>query len=142
MATTADAELILKMYQLRTEETMRIARDFVGNFNPASFDELLTLHRASGTKENAYWRQVLSYWEMVAAFVLHGVLDPDLFLDTNGESLFLYAKFTPFLEDYAKTFGKPFMSKTAKMIETYPAMQERYTMMLAQKAARQKQANG
>lgn len=142
MATTTDADLILKLYTLRTEPTMREARKFVTTFNPASVDEVVALQRDFGSVHNGYWRQVLSYWEMAAAFVLRGVLDPELFLDCHGEPFFLYAKFTPYFEAYAQVTGVPFMRQTAKLIETYPAMQDRYTMMLARMQASKKQANG
>lgn len=140
MATATDAEIILKLYELRTEEKMRVARAFVASFNPASFEDLAHLQRDAGSERNAYWRQVLSYWEMAAAFVLRGAVDAELFLDCNGENFFYYAKFTPYLEQWKQTFGQPFMSKTAMLIEKYPAMQERYTMMLARIEAGKKQA--
>ena len=131
MATADDAKLILQLYELRTEKTMREARKFVGGFNPASFEELLALHRDSGSTNNAYWRQVLSYWEMAAALVLHGALDGDLFVAANGEPFFYYAKFTPFLEDFRKTIGMPFMWQTAALIEKVPAAKARYEASLA-----------
>ena len=142
MANVSDAELILKLYELRTEEKMREARNFVVQFKPASFDDVARVQREFGSPENAQWRQVLSYWEMVASFILHEVLDAELFLDTNNEPFFIYAKFSPYLEEWTKAFGQPFMKHTAKMIETYPAMQERYTMMLARMEAMRKQAAG
>ena len=140
MATATDAELILKLYELRTEGGMREARNFVMGFNPANADEMIALQRAMGTQNNAYWRQVVSYFEMAAAFVLRGALDPDLFLDTINENFFYYAKFTPFFEQYAQEIGQPFMPKITKLIETYPAMQDRYTMMLVRMQALSKQA--
>ena len=138
MATSADAELILKLYELRTEPTMREARKFVGGFNPASFEELAALQRDAGSVNNAYWRQVLSYWDMAAALVLHGTLDADLFADCNGENVFFYAKFTPFLEEWKATFGMPFMGRTAKLIETIPALGARYAATLARMEAAKK----
>jgi hypothetical protein len=110
---------------------MREARKFVAGFNPESFDVLAALHRDSGSTNNAYWRQALSYWEMAAALVLHGALDGDLFAAANGESFFYYAKFTPFLEDYKKTFGLPFMRQTAELIEKVPGAKARYEGALA-----------
>jgi hypothetical protein len=131
MATPQDAELILKLYELRTEPVMREARKFVGSFNPMSFDVLAELHRDSGSVNNAYWRQALSYWEMACALVLHGALDADLFVAANGEPFFYYARFTPFLEEYEKTFGLPFMRNTAELIRKSPAAAQRYTATLA-----------
>lgn len=140
MATPTDAELILKLYELRTEPTMREARKFVATFNPSGPDEIVAMQKDFGGQNNSYWRQVLSYWEMAASLVLRGALDPDLFLDCNGEPFFLYAKYTPYHEVYAQVTGVPFMRHTAKLIETYPAMQDRYTMMLARMNAMKKQA--
>lgn len=140
MASSSDADIILKLYELRTEPTMRAARKFVSDLNPASFEELAALQRDFGSENNGYWRQVLSYWEMAAAFILHDALDAELFLDTNNENFFYYAKFTPFLEAWHKSFGQPFMRNTAKLIESHPRMQERYTMMLARMEAQRKQA--
>ncbi len=143
MATAQDAELILKLYELRTETTMRKAREFMTNgFNPEKFAEILALQRALGSEQNGYWRQVIGYWEMAAAFVLRGALDPELFLDCVGEPFFLYAKFTPFQEEYAAQFGFPMMEKVGTLIKMYPAMQERYTMLLAMMEARRKQNAG
>jgi len=140
MATAADAELILKLYELRREPTMRAARNFVASFNPASFEELAALHRDSGSQNNAYWRQALSYWDMAAALVLHGALDADLFADTNGENVFFYAKFAPFHELYQQTFGNPFMAKTAKLIQSNSILQARYQGAVKMMEARRAKA--
>ena len=45
-----------------------------------------------GSQENAYFRMVVSYWEMVAALVTSGVLNQDLFFQTNGELLFVWER--------------------------------------------------
>lgn len=139
MASPTDAELILKLYELRTEPTMREARKFVALFTPSGPEDIIAMQKDFGGQNNSYWRQVLSYWEMAASLVLRGALDPDLFLDCNGEPFFLYAKYTPYHEAYQQLTGVPFMRHTAKLIETYPAMQERYTMMLARMNAMRKQ---
>jgi hypothetical protein len=142
MASSSDAEIILKLYELRTEATMRESRMILGDFNPQSIEDVFAISRARGTRENAAWRQVISYWEMAAALVLNDALDADLFLDTNGENFFYYAKMTPFFEEYSKATGQQFMPKLTKLIEMYPAYQDRYTMMLARQAAQKKQAAG
>ena len=142
MATPQDAELILKLYTLRTEATMRESRAIMGTLKFESYEEIKKLQAAMGTRENAAWRQTVSYWEMAATLVLHGTLDPDLFLDTNGENFFIYGKMSPFFEEYAKTVGNPFMPRLTKLIEKYPAYQERYTMILARFEAQKKQAAG
>ena len=136
-ATHADADLLLKLYDLRREPVMRRAREFMMSLEPLDIDEIIVLQRDSfGSEQNGFYRQVIGYWEMAASFVLAGLIDPDLFLDCNGEPFFLYARFTAILEPYRKTFGFPFMPKTGKLIETYPAMQERYALLLSMLKAR------
>jgi hypothetical protein len=133
MADFHDAELILKLYELRTEGTMRDARKFVGQFNPASFDDVIAIQRnqnQSAPENNAYWRQVQSYWDMAAALVMHDALDVGLFVDANSEPFFLYAKMTPHLDEYKKTFGRPFMPQVGLMIQTHLVAREKYEAFL------------
>ena len=100
MATHHDAELILKLYDLRREPEMRKARNFLGfDFWPTSFEEIQKITGAAGTDNNRYFRQATSFWEMAAQLVLHGTLDEKLFIDTAGEMFFIFAKFKPFLAE-------------------------------------------
>src|SRR5262245_65007002 len=88
MATPQDADLIIKLYDLRRDETMRKARNFFTfEFFPKSADDVKALFTniQEHPEHNAYLRQVVSYWEMVAAMVNHGSIDWALFFDTNGE---------------------------------------------------------
>jgi len=131
MATTADAEVVMRLYELRREETLRRARRFmVFDFQPKTLEELRAVSRDVKAKENASWRQVLSYWEMAASFVLQGAVDPDLFLDSNGEGILLYAKFHHFHAETEKQSGNPFMRQTAALIAKYPAAKARYESFL------------
>ena len=106
-ATYHDAELILKLYDLRREPVMRQARDFVATFAPTSIDELMAVTFAFGTKENAYVRQVLGYWEMVASLIVHGTLNAELAQDTLGEMYFVYARVQPFLKEIRQRLNSP-----------------------------------
>lgn len=105
MATYHDAELILKLYDLRRESEMRKARDFLTfEFWPNSIDDIQKTVGAVGTDQNRHFRQTTSFWEMAAQLVLHGTLDENLFVDTApGEMFFLFAKFKPFLTEMRKT---------------------------------------
>ncbi|MEG9435832.1 hypothetical protein JAO29_06605 [Edaphobacter sp. HDX4] len=121
MATAADGELILKLYEMRREETLRKSRRFmVFDFQPKTIDELRVVSRDVGSQHNAAWRQVVGYWEMAASLVLRGALDPDLFLDSNGEGILIYAKFHHFHAESEKQSGHPFMRHTAALIRKYP----------------------
>ena len=63
---------------------------------------------------------------MAASLVLRGAVDVDLFLDSNGEGILLYAKFHHFHAETEKQSGNPFMGRTAALIEKYPAAKARY----------------
>jgi hypothetical protein len=126
MASSADAELILKLYELRTETVMRQARAWVGGeFWPQSADEFFEVLHDSGAQRNAWLRQVVTYWEMAASLVLHGALSADLFVDCNPEPFFILAKLTPILpEIHAKM--PHYFSKTLQLVENSQAAAARY----------------
>ena len=93
MPSHEDAQLILKLYDLRREETMRTARKWYFAFPwPATITDF---HSTApiGSQEHAYFRMVTSYWDMAASFVVKGILDRDLFfISNNQELLFIYLK--------------------------------------------------
>ncbi len=131
IATFEDATLILKLYDLRREAVLRKARHWLlFEFHPKTAEEFLAIARGSGVEENAYYRQVISYWEMAASLVLHGAVKADLFLDSNGEGLFIYAKFYSFREQLQAKTGRPFMRHTAQLIEKYPTARDMFNAML------------
>lgn len=110
--TATDAELILKLYDLRREAEMRKARNWwLVSFWPESADDIYKVGMALGTQENAWLRQVGGYWEMAASFVLHGALSEDLFLEGSfsGEMFFIFAKLHPFLAEVREKFQNPNM---------------------------------
>jgi hypothetical protein len=101
------AELVLKLYELRREPVMRQARSYIGGaFLPRSAEELVTLV-AAGTQQSAYILQVYGYWDMVAAFALHGALNPELLYDVGQEMYFQWAKIAPFLTGFREKMGLP-----------------------------------
>lgn len=129
-ATSADAELILKLYDLRREATMRAARNWFLNFWPESANDIMSVMVAFGSPENAYFRQVLTYWEHAAALVAHGALHPQLFFDTQGEMWFVYAKLQPFLEEIRQRTGiRDSMKNMEAVIYSTPRAEERLAAM-------------
>jgi len=144
MATPHDADLIIKLYDLRRDETMRKARNyFAFEFFPKSVDEVKEIlnNIKEYPEQNAYFRQVISYWEMVAAMVNHGSIDQALFFDTNGEFFGVWAKISDFIEDLRASFGPQFLVNLEKLIAAAPdgakrvqMMKERINSMAAQRA--------
>ena len=108
--TTADAQLVLQLYDLRREAEMRKARAwYVEKFFPDSADDCLKIASAFGTQENAWMRQVGGYWGIVASFVLSGVLNEELFLAPpfSGEMFLIYAKVHPYIKEIREKMGDP-----------------------------------
>lgn len=130
MATPADAEIILKLYELRTEPVMREARAWIGGaFWPKTIDEFAAVAENPNDPHNAFFRQVISYWEMAAAMVLHGAVSAELFVDANGEGFFLLAKFAPIL-DAIREKNPHFLARTSDLISRFSVAQQRYDAVL------------
>ena len=146
MATPQDADLIIKLYDLRREERMRKARNFFAlEFFPKSADDVKALFANidEHPEHNAYFRMVISYWDMAAAMVNHGAIDQALFFDTNGEFFGVWAKIGDFIEDLRASFGPQFLINLEKLIAAHPdgarrvqIMKERFNTMAAQRARR------
>ena len=91
-ATHEDANLILRLYELRREPKMRQAREwFAARFKASTMEEAEALC-PPGSEQNAYFRMVTTYWDMAASFVVSGVLNADLFFESNQEMLYVWEK--------------------------------------------------
>jgi len=141
---TAQAELILRLYELRRETVMREARNFVGGeFLPQTDDELVAIVTKGG-KETGFVLQVYGYWDMVCAIVLHGMLGEPLVYDTCQEMYFQYAKIQPYLRGLRKKLNLPeWMQSIEKVVEGSAKGRKRLAAMQEslENMRRQKQAN-
>jgi hypothetical protein len=102
---TKSADLILKLYDLRREETMRKARNWFFTFNPTTADDYFKT--MMDPEVGGYLRMVTSYWDMAAAMVNHGAIDADLFNETAGEHIMVFAKIEPLLSELREKFENP-----------------------------------
>ena len=138
LATPADAEIILKLYELRTESVMRQARAWMtGEFWPATAEDYFAVANNPADPHNASLRQVLSSWEMAAALVLHGAVSAELFVDSNAEGFFILAKMAHILPAIREKQPQ-FMKKTSELTEKYPAAAARYEYAAKNVEARRK----
>ena len=136
LATPADAEIILRLYDLRSEAVMRQARAWVtGEFWPATAEDFFAVAENPADPHNAWLRQVLTYWEMAAAMVLHGAVSAELFVDCNSEGFFMLAKFAPIL-DGIREKNPGFLMKTAELVNRFSAASLRYEAVLKNVEAR------
>ncbi len=123
-----DANLILKLYDLRREEVMRKARDwYIQQFNPESLQEISDVMMSD---KSAYYRMVTTYWDMAASLVNNGALDEQMFNDANGEHLVVFAKVEPFNAEMRQTFNNPqSLAHLEKLVRRMPNIDERLTML-------------
>jgi len=108
MGKQADADLILKLYDLRRETVMREARNWFFSFNPTTTAEYM---EAMMGPQSGYVRMVISYWDMAASLVNNGAIDEQMFNDANGEHLFVFAKIEPILAELRQQWNQPDMLK-------------------------------
>ena len=118
------ATLLIRLYELRRDATMREARNwFARSFNPDSLDDVM---QALGGPNSAHFRMVTSYWDMAAAFVLHGAIDEQMFNDANGEHLVVFSKIEPFIADYRARLGNPlYLASLEKVVMKMPDAKSR-----------------
>ena len=137
-ATPADAELILKLYDLRRETVMREARSFIFGFSPQTIDDVMAIMSDFSARENAYVRQVVGYWEMAASLVLRGALNEDLARDNFTELIFVYARLEPFLAEVRRQTGmEAFAAHMQKFVESSPEARARVERFQQRFATRQ-----
>ena len=124
MSKVESADLILKLYDLRREEKMREARNWIFSFNPTSVDDYWTT--MMDPQVGGYLRMVTSYWDMAASLVNHGAIDAEMFNDTVGEHIFVFAKIQPLLAELRERFQNPkAFQHLEKVILDQPDGQER-----------------
>src|SRR5215207_4111516 len=124
MSKAESAELIMKLYDLRREATMRKARDWMFSFNPASAQDIGKT--MMDPEVGGYLRMVLSYWDMAATFVVHEAIEADMFDEANGEHIGVFAKIHPFIDDLRKEWDMPdAFANLEKMIMDRPDGAER-----------------
>ena len=121
---------ILKLYELRSEETMRKARDwFTTGFYPESAQDILNVLVG---EHSAEFRMVASYWDMAAAFVILGAINDEMFNAINTEHVLVYAKLEPFLAELRAMPGVPpylYLKHLEPLVLKMPDAQERVAAM-------------
>jgi len=105
MSKAESADLILKLYDLRREDKMRAARNWIFGFNPTSAEHYM--QTMMDPEVGGYLRMVTSYWDMAAALVNHGAIDADMFTDTAGEHFMIFAKVQPYLAELREMWQNP-----------------------------------
>jgi hypothetical protein len=134
-----DADLILKLYDLRREKVMREAREWWFTFNPTNIQEVMATMMG---EHSGHMRMVLSYWDMACAMVVSGAIDEELFNTTNGEHMLVYMKIEPVLQELRTMFDNQDFAKSLEtVVKRMPniearmaSMRERFKQIAAMRA--------
>jgi hypothetical protein len=145
MSKADEGGLILKLYELRREATMRKARDwYFQEFHPESMADF---NAAMFGEHSGHLRMVITYWDMAAALVNNGAISLELFDDSNGEHIGVFSKFEPILGEIRATYGPRYAANFEKLIDATPdgrkraaATREQMKAIRAQLAAKQAKA--
>jgi hypothetical protein len=117
------AQLLLKLYDLRRDETMRKARDWFLAFDPAGLNDVI---KAANGPTSAYYRMVTTYWDMAASFVNHDVIDEAMFNETINEHAAVFCKVQPYLAELRVAFAEPgYLMHLEKLVMRMPKAAER-----------------
>ena len=114
MGKEASVDLILKLYDLRREEKMREARNWIISFFPESAEDIV--RTMIDPETSAKFRMVSSYWDMAAGFVLRGAIDEEMFFDSANECWVVFSKIQPFVDGVRKAIDNPDFQKNMETL--------------------------
>ena len=107
--THDQADLLLRLYEIRREPKMREARDwYFSKFHPATLEDIQR-QAPMGSPESAFMRMVISYWEMAASMVNRGLIDEAFFFENTGEQWFIFERIKPFVPAMRERNKNPHM---------------------------------
>jgi hypothetical protein len=121
--THDQADLLLRLYEIRREPRMREARDwYFSKFHPATLDDIQR-QAPMGSPESAYMRMVISYWEMAASIVNRGLIDEAFFFENTGEQWGVFERIRPIVPAMRERSKNPHMygnlEKHVKKLEAW-----------------------
>jgi hypothetical protein len=140
--THEQVNLLLRLYEMRREPTLREAREwYAGNFHPASLEDMQK-QAPMGSKQNAYSRMVISYWGMVASIVNRGLIDEEFFFENTGEQWMVWERIRPIIGEWRAAYKNPnqfaSLEKHVQHLESWrekhaPGMAEAMRQMMARR---------
>jgi hypothetical protein len=123
-----DAELLLRLYELRREGKLREARAWMATaFRAESLEEYFKKY-PFGTPENERIRMVMSYWDMAASVVNHGLIKEEFFFENTAEFWGLWARVQHLAAGIREYRKNPYLWKNIEMLS------ERYEKWMEKRA--------
>jgi hypothetical protein len=123
-----DAELLLRLYDLRREARLREARNWiVSGFAAASAEEYRQKYPV-GSNENDFFRMAVAYWDMAASVVNSGLIKEEFFFENTAEFWTTWYRTKPLILELRGILKNPYY---ARNLET---LAEKYEKWMDQRA--------
>lgn len=123
--TPNDADLLLRLYEIRRDPELRRARKwFLTEFEPTTWAAIKAIY-LSHSDQDRWFRQTISYWEMVATLVNRGLIHPDLFFDHTGEDIVTWEKCKVWIADARADIRASYLYQFERMVEAHQAYRTR-----------------
>ncbi|HTS68942.1 MAG TPA: hypothetical protein VMO17_08150 [Terriglobia bacterium] len=123
-----DAELLLRLYDLRREAKLRQGREWLlREFQAKSFEEYQAA-APFGSDKSALFRMTVTYWDMAASLVNQGLINEDLFFENTGEFWIVWDK----VKNVAPTLREK--NKNPMTWKNLEALAEKYEKWMAKRA--------
>lgn len=124
-ATTADAELLLHLYEMRREPELRRARRwFLTEFQAAHWADIKQRYLTHDEADRLF-RMTTSYWEMVGSIVNRGLLHPDLFFDHTGEDIVSWQRCAPWIAEARADMRPTYLIQFERLVQAHQAYRVR-----------------
>lgn len=134
--THADAELLLRLYEIRRDPELRQARKwFLTDFKPGEWSEIKP-HYLSHSDEDRWFRMTVSYWEMVGTLVNRGVLNAELFFDHTGEDVVTWKRCESWISGARADIRPTYLRHFEKLVADHVGYRDRLNTAHAKAAAR------
>jgi len=133
--THADAELLLRLYEIRRDPELRRARQwFLKDFKPAGWDEIKANY-LSHTDEDRWFRMTISYWEMLATMVNRGVLHDELFFEHTGEDVVTWERCKAWIAGARTTIRPSYLHNFEKLVANHLKFREKVNAAMLKQAS-------
>ncbi len=134
--TQADADLLLRLYELRRDPELRRARKwFLSEFQPTTWEAIAAAYLGHSDSDR-WFRMTTAYWEMAATLVNRGLVHPELFFDHTGEDIQTWERCKPWIAGARAAMRPTYLYQLERMVKEHQEYRARRSAeFLAAKAA-------
>jgi hypothetical protein len=124
--THEQANLLLRLYELRRESRLRQARAWFYSQFEANTPQELTSKYPMGSEESASLRMVISYWDMAAGLANRGLIDDEMFFENSTEAWIVWEKVKAIVPAQREAMKNPgYLAQLENCAKRFEAWRER-----------------